>query len=199
MKEVNFYRELPENYKEVYVIDAKKVSTAIEFSVLSVLMMIIPMIIGMVILFYNYSAGEVFGDHVILINFVLIGLMLLYIVLHELTHGFVYKIMTHEKLTFGLTLTAAYCGVPNLYVTRKTAILSILAPFVVYSILFVSLMIFVPILYVKYLSLFLFSLHFGGCIGDLYGACFLIFKYRNKKMLMNDTGPKQTFYILNDE
>ena len=35
-----------------------------------------------------------------------------YIVLHELLHGAAYKLLTGRKLTFGLTWSAAYCGVP---------------------------------------------------------------------------------------
>ena len=44
--------------------------------------------------------------------------MVLYMVLHELTHGLFYKIFTHEKLKFGMTLTVAYCGIPRIY-TKK--------------------------------------------------------------------------------
>ena len=38
-------------------------------------------------------------------------------------------------------------------------------------------------------------MHVGGCVGDLWVTYYLLFKYRDKKMIVNDTGPKQTFYI----
>ena len=47
--------------------------------------------------------------------------LVLYLVLHELVHGAVYKALTHQKLTFGFTLTVAFCGVPDVYTSRKTA------------------------------------------------------------------------------
>ena len=41
----------------------------------------------------------------------------------------------------------------------------------------------------------LFSIHFGGCVGDLYVIGLFLFRFRDPRTLMNDTGPKQTFYV----
>ena len=41
----------------------------------------------------------------------------------------------------------------------------------------------------------LFAIHFGGCIGDLYMTALLLFRYKDPRTLMNDTGPKQTIYL----
>ena len=43
--------------------------------------------------------------------------------------------------------------------------------------------------------LLVFGTHTSGCVGDLYGTIVLI--SLKGKLLMNDTGPKQTFYIEN--
>lgn len=51
-----------------------------------------------------------------------------YIVLHELLHGAAYKLLTGRKLTFGLTWSAAYCGVPDIFVYRSAALVALLAP-----------------------------------------------------------------------
>jgi hypothetical protein len=83
-----------------------------------------------------------------------IFLAIIYVILHELTHGLLYKILTKQKLTFGLTLSVAFCGVPHIYVNKKTALLSVLAPFVVYNIIFIPLLIFLPGNFI-YLTLFL--------------------------------------------
>ena len=47
----------------------------------------------------------------------------------------------------------------------------------------------------KFLALVLFGIHFGGCVGDLYDTLVYLFKYKSPDTLMNDTGPKQTFYV----
>ena len=78
---------------------------------------------------------------------------------------------------------------------RKTAIVSTLAPFVIFNIIFLGLIFLIPNLFIKLVLLFIFAMHFGGCIGDLWVASILIFQHRDKKMLVNDTGPKQSFYI----
>ena len=62
-----------------------------------------------------------FENYDFLHSIIFIAAMLLYIVLHELTHGIAYKLTTGRKLTFGFTLSVAYCGVPDIYVYRKAA------------------------------------------------------------------------------
>ena len=48
-----------------------------------------------------------------------------YIVLHELLHGAAYKLLTGRKLTFGLTWSVAYCGVPDIFVYRSAALVAL--------------------------------------------------------------------------
>ena len=99
-----------------------------------------------------------------------------YIVLHELLHGAAYKLLTGRKLTFGLTWSVAYCGVPDIFVYRSAALVALLAPFVVFTVVF------------------LLATHLGGCVGDLYDTGLYLFRFRDPDTLMQDTGPKQTFY-----
>ena len=41
----------------------------------------------------------------------------------------------------------------------------------------------------------LLAVHIGGCVGDLYDAGLYRFRFRRPDTLMQDTGPKQTFYV----
>jgi hypothetical protein len=70
-----------------------------------------------------------------------------------------------------------------------------LAPFVIHSIWMIALICLLPANVWCLLVIVLFAIHFGGCAGDLYGTLILLFKYRGKSVLMNDSGPKQTFYV----
>ncbi len=121
--------------------------------------------------------------------------LLAYVILHELVHGAAYKILTKQKLTFGLTLTVAYCGVPDIYVYRKASLIALLAPFVLFTVLFAVLLFFMPTAVDKCLMAFLLGVHVGGCVGDLYGAALYVFRFRDPETLMRDTGPAQTFYL----
>lgn len=195
MKLNNYYNELPENFKEVYVIDAKNKKTSILFVIYSLILTILAFFVTYFITHLVKPIKiEVIDNKFFIAYFVFLISMFLYIVLHELTHGLVYYIMTKQKLTYGFTLTVAFCGVPHIYVNKKTALLAVLAPFVVYTIVFITLIILLQNSFYVLLAIILFAIHFGGCIGDLWCTWILLFKIK-ESCLMNDTGPKQTFYI----
>jgi hypothetical protein len=70
-----------------------------------------------------------------------------------------------------------------------------LAPFVVFSIAFIIPLFFIKDNAIYVIMSILLGVHIGGCIGDLYCAVLMLFKYHKKNLLINDTGPKQTFYV----
>ena len=193
----NYARELPEGYRLIKTVDAGEKRLGILMNIGAAVLSTAVGVAGFFLKFgKNPGSSVTFGGSIWVVEGALLGLLacfIAYLVLHELTHGIVYKILTGEKLTFGLKLTCAYCGVPDIYVTRKTALLSLLAPFTVFSVAFL-----VPfVLLSGPLSLgflILFALHFGGCVGDLYDTFLLLFRLKGK-LLMRDTGPKQTFYV----
>lgn len=194
----NYYKTLPEGYEEVKVVDAKEKKTSVLFVVFSFVLTAIILLPILLTFGSLRSLAEEYGRAKMLIaDGVFLVCMVLYIVLHELVHGAAYKSMTHQKLTFGFTLTVAFCGVPDIYTSRKTALVALLAPFVTFSVILIPLTIwffsFNRLYYL--LSGILFAIHFGGCIGDLYMTYLLLFKYKDPRTLMNDTGPKQTIFV----
>lgn len=193
----NYYRTLPEGYRTARIVDAKEKKTSVRLMAFASLFTALPLTAvifaagGLKSVFAQYSKAEILtADLIFLASFVL------YLVLHELVHGAAYKALTHQKLTFGFSLTVAYCGVPDVYTSRKTALIALLAPFITFSVILIPLTVwfysFNKLYY--FLSGILFSAHFGGCAGDLYMTYLLLFRYRDRKTLVNDTGPKQTIY-----
>lgn len=188
----NFCTELPENYEVKYCIDANSKKVGIIMNLVGTLIIAIVAVICLLLKPINYS--EMLDNYGLLIWAVYFFLSYVaYIILHELVHGLVYKIMTKHKLKFGLTFSVAFCGVPDIYVNKKTALLAVLAPFVVFSIVFITAIVLVTNSIAAFILVILFACHFGGCVGDLYVTYILLFKM-GKECLMNDTGPKQTFY-----
>jgi len=186
--------ELPAGYRPALVVDAKNAKFGIVMNVVALLIMIAIMIPAVFLIkptgfFENYSLTR---------NIVLVGAMLLYIVLHELTHGLAYKLLTKQKLTFGITLTVAYCGVPHVYVYRKAAMIALLAPFLAFLPVFLLPIFFLENAWDQLYCAILLALHIGGCAGDLYDTLLYIFRFRRTDTLMRDTGPKQTFYVKSD-
>ncbi|MBR6084387.1 MAG: DUF3267 domain-containing protein [Spirochaetales bacterium] len=194
----NYYKELPEGYREAKVVDAKAKKTSVVFT-LSSFVLTAAVLLPILLTFGSLRAlFEEYGRKRMLIaDAVFLICVVSYIVLHELVHGAAYKAMTHQKLTFGLTLTVAFCGVPDIYTSRKTALVALLAPFLTFSAILIPLTIWFFSFNMLYylLSGILFAVHFGGCIGDLYMTALLLFKYKDPRTLINDTGPKQTIYL----
>lgn len=190
----NFEKELPEGYREVFSIDAKNKKTALIMSLAAFFITAALCVASWLIVRpYGYSP-----DHLIARYLIFLIVLLAYIVLHELVHGLAYKLLTGQKLTFGMTLTVAFCGVPDIYVYRRTALISLLAPFTVFSVVFIVLALALRDPWDKFYAGVLFAVHIGGCVGDLYDTFLYLTRFRDPRTLMRDTGPKQTFYVPED-
>ena len=194
MKRKNYELELPEGYKVAKVIDAKNVKIGLIMNIIALLLAAAIMVPIVLIWLRKYQDIHINQTEMFKVLIAMVTMFLI-LVIHELLHGLAYKIMTHQKLTFGLTLTVAFCGVPQIYVYRRCAIISMLTPLVVISIALLIPLFLVDDFFIRVGILFVFAFHFGGCVGDIYGALLFAFKFKDKETLMNDTGPKQTFYV----
>lgn len=212
MEHKNFEREIPDVYELAKYIDARK-------AIFGLLMNILALIILLIVAFVNIMLLGLVGYKIFLIEnlyqqtrvglIVGVVLSLIYIVFHELVHGYAYKKKTGEKLTFGMSWSCAYCGVPNIYVYRRPAIFAVLAPFVFFGLIFlvltaVSLFVMaitenaavLSAVYLMYVALtVLQGLHLGGCTGDIYVTFLLYGRFKDDRVLVRDTGPEQFFYI----
>lgn len=194
-----YEKELPSNYELIYSIDAKSKKIGIIFTIVSLAILLVVMGICIVPLLINKVSIEINrGSTDLLIAYVIFMVALfLYIILHELVHGIVYKALTKQKLTFGLTWSCAFCGVPNIYCYRKTALYALAAPLTVFSIILIPLTVYLyfvdPVYYL--MSAFILGLHLGGCCGDMYMMWLLLARFKSNKTLIKDTGPAQTIYI----
>ena len=194
-----YEKELPSNYELIYSIDAKSKKIGIIFTIVSLAILLVVMGICIIPLLINKVSIEINrGSTGLLIAYVIFMVALfLYIILHELVHGIVYKALTKQKLTFGLTWSCAFCGVPNIYCYRKTALYALAAPLTVFSIVLIPLTVYLyfvdPVYYL--MSAFILGLHLGGCCGDMYMMWLLLARFKSNKTLIKDTGPAQTIYI----
>lgn len=194
---VNYYTDLPAGYREVFHIDAKSKKVGFVFTVVSLVITVASLLVIGLLTDLSSIADAVKEGSILIPYLVLMVCLLSYIVLHELVHGAAYKALTHQKLTFGITLTVAFCGVPDIYTSRKTALIALTAPLVVFSIVFLALMAGFRTSNPVYFAVFsiLFSIHLGGCVGDIYMTLLLATRFRNPELLMRDTGPAQTLYL----
>ena len=192
MEHQTFERAIPEGYREVYHIDAANKKTGLLLTLGSLL------IAACLIFFFFLSVDSLSIDlrNLMKYNLVFLVVMLAYVILHELTHGAVYKALTKEKLRFGITWSAAFCGVPDIYTYRDTALKSLVAPLVLFSVILIPLLIWLYRVDAGWdlVAGLIFSLHISGCIGDLYMTALFLTKFKDPATLMRDTGPEQWIY-----
>ncbi len=145
-----------------------------------------------------FIAGVGFLDNEDLITLIIALIVLivgyvLYIILHEATHGIVMYLSVDAKLNFGFVGWAAYVGSTG-YFDKKHYILISLAPLVVWGIIFAVLNVF-------FHSGIWFWVIWFLQIGNVSGACgdlFCIYKTITypKNVLVYDTGMNMTVYIM---
>ena len=192
----NYETKLPEGYLPVYQIDANDKKTIWAFNVASLLLFAVVAV--PLFAWIEISTGKSLYELLdlgIIRYLILIGVYIAYIFLHELTHGLAYYVLTRHPLTFGTSRFVAYCGVPNIYVCRKPALIVVLTPFVTYSIVFSTCMVLAVSLAWKVVWIMALAVHVGGCVGDLWVAIVLMTRFRGRdQLLVRDVGPKQMFY-----
>lgn len=123
--------------------------------------------------------------------FVLLISLILYIPLHEIVHGIVLKNYTDEKLSFGWKLVYAYCGSKEAVVDRKEYYAVALAPLLVFSVVFISLMVLNPSLSLVWYVMEIMNV--SGSVGDIYVSIKLR-KEKSRDILITDSGTDMSFW-----
>ena len=200
-KNKNFEKELPVGYRQALHINAKDTKFCVVFNLIALAVLIV--VIALAIISLRIFDRPIprfleMGPLQLIVTYIaFIAITSAYVVLHELVHGIAYKALTGEKLTFGVSWSCAFCGVPHIYTYRKTALIAVVAPFAVFTLLFIPILIFLYFVSPPYYMIMavVFGLHLGGCGGDLYVSYLLTKKFKDKNTLMRDTGPEQFFYV----
>ena len=193
----HFETQLPEGYTEVKRINAKKASFGIVMNLIALLVLaavVTPAVISVKDRFRDDLTASLENASFFIIWLGFFVSLFAYIVLHELVHGIAYKLLTHRKLTFGISWSCAFCGVPDVYVYRRAALIALLSPFLVFSAILIPLTVCLSNALLKCCAAFLLGLHLGGCSGDLYDTFLFLFRYREPDVLVRDTGPEQVIY-----
>ena len=189
--------ELPPGYTLSYHINAKDKKTGIVMNIWAFVIMLAVGALGAIPLIIDKTLSFDIEPLTFFISWAITMVsMIIYIVLHELVHGVAYKLLTKRKLTFGISWSCAFCGVPDIYVYRLPSIIALVAPLITFTVIFLplsALMYFIhPIYYI--MSLLLLAMHLGGCVGDGYMSYLFLKVFKNKNILMKDTGPEQFIY-----
>ena len=178
-------------YKECTKIDlVKNKKEALLVNIYGIIIMVvmavfIPLLIMGGIIEFNLETTFPLFFIVLLIS------LILYIPLHEIVHGIVLKNYTDEKLSFGWKLVYAYCGSKEAVVDRKEYYAVALAPLLVFSVVFISLMFLNPSLSLVWYVMEIMNV--SGSVGDIYVSIKLR-KEKSRDILITDSGTDMSFW-----
>lgn len=117
--------------------------------------------------------------------------LIVYLVLHELTHGAAMRYCGGQKVKYGFTGLYAYAGSSDDYFNAGAYKLIAMAPLVLWTVIFtILLLLFHETLY--WPLIFLQVNHIAGCAGDIY-VTYLVSKYQ-EAIYIRDTGIDVTIY-----
>ncbi len=174
--------ELNDNYKEIQYIDFNKKKYLISFNIL--------IIIFTFLFFYTLriSMCPLFSIKSII---VLVILLYVFMLLHELIHGFFIKVFSKKKAIYNFTFFYASAGAKDRYFDKSSYIIIALAPVIILSIILLLILNNVSVEYYNAMLL-LFALNFSGAIGDLYISLITLLKPKDTFIL--DEGESMHFY-----
>ncbi len=194
--------ELPSNYKLDYTLDLqnnkKQLILVNMAAVIVAIILVVPMVflVPIVKLFTLDSLGGV-GLLLYILRFgTLVVGSVVYILLHEATHGIMMKIFGAKKVKFGFTFVYAYAGSKDEYFKKWPYIVIALAPVTIFFIVFALICPFLyntPWFWVVY---FWQVQNVSGAMGDII-VSFLFLK-KPKNAYIKDEGTSMKVFVPKD-
>ena len=185
--------ELPAGYRQYLTIDLQHdKKTALKVNLWGVAIMVVLFLIGALIRPISLILDRDEGLSAFLLHWgVIIVSMLVYLVLHELTHAAAMKYYGSTKVRFGFTGMYAYAGSEVDYFAKKPYRVIALAPLVLWT------LILTPICFVVPQDWFwpmwvLLVMHVSGCIGDIWVTLRLL--REPEEIYVRDTGVEMTVF-----
>lgn len=183
---------LPEGYQEIFSVDLqknKKTALLINLFALVIGAVMVAAMQWIVPIATLFDMSQ--GLKAYTIRFaVMIGLLVLYIVLHELTHGVAMKLCGTKKIRYGFTGMYAYAGSDDYY-GKKSYIFIALAPVVLWGAVLAIVNLLVPVQWIWVIYMVQIS-NLSGAAGDAY----VTWKFSRfpADILVRDSGVGMTVY-----
>jgi hypothetical protein len=179
------YKALPKGYRYAATLDFMRNRKQMKAVVwLSLALIVVPTLVGLLFVpvrsSWRWMLGRWYRWPALL------AALVLYIPLHELTHGAVMFALSGVKPSFGVKLPYAYAG-STAWFDRRSHVITALAPLIVWGAVLFILMItlpprwFWPLLIVQISNL-------SGSAGDIY--CAWVLMKMDGDLLIQDTGTR---------
>ncbi len=190
---------LPENYEEILSVDLQKnKKLAIIINLLAFLIAVLMVVLRLPSLPFSalFDMSEGLWMYFLRFFSLLVGLVL-YIILHEVTHGIAMRAFGAKHVRFGFTGLYAYAGSREDYFGKGPYLVIALAPVVLFFVLFLLLELLLPVNEGWRWIIYLLQIqNLSGAAGDLYVS--LRFLTLSKDILVYDEGTAMRVYARRD-
>ena len=185
-------QELPEGYREVCSIDLQKnKKDAVIVNVLSaVISVAMFMLRDRKDQFLAWLFGMAEEGRAVTASLVILIGTVVYVILHEFTHGAAMKVFGGRQVKYGFTGLYAYAGSSEDYFPKKQYICIALAPVVIWGIIFAVLQLLIPGW--EWTVWIMQILNVAGAAGDIYVSARVV--RMSGTILVMDTGISMTVF-----
>lgn len=188
---------LPEGYREIYALDMhedKKLAVWVNLLSLAIAAVFAVPMLFVVPWWTTFDMTDGMSGYWIKLA-AMLGLTLLYLVLHELVHGIAMRICGTKKIRYGFKGVYAFAA-SNDYYRKKPYIFIALAPVVLWGIVLAIVTPFVPASWF-WVVYFVQLMNLSGAAGDLYVT--VRFSRMSGDILIRDSGVGMVVYAKETE
>lgn len=185
-------QNLPDGYREICTIDLQKnKKEAVIVNVLSVIIALAMFAVMERKIPFLIWIGEITAEGRIVpaLTSLVLG-MIIYVVLHEFTHGIAMRCLGGKQVRYGFTGMYAYAGSESDYFPKKHYICIALAPVLLWGIIFLILQ--KALAEWEWIIWFMQTINVGGAAGDIYVSVRVA--GMPSAILVRDTGVSMTVF-----
>ena len=191
------YTTLPEGYREIYALDMhedKKLAVWVNLLSLAIAAVFAVPMLFVVPWWTTFDVTDGMTGYWIKLA-AMLGLTLLYLVLHELVHGIAMRICGTKKIRYGFKGVYAFAASDDYY-RKKPYVFIALAPVVLWGIVLAIVTPFVPASWF-WVVYFVQLMNLSGAAGDLYVT--VKFSRMPRDILIRDSGVGMVVYAKETE
>lgn len=191
------YTTLPEGYREIYALDMhedKKLAVWVNLLSLAIAAVFAVPMLFVVPWWTTFDVADGMLGYWIKLA-AMLGLTLLYLVLHELVHGIAMRICGTKKIRYGFKGVYAFAASDDYY-RKKPYLFIALAPVVLWGIVLAIVTPFVPASWF-WVVYFVQLMNLSGAAGDLYVT--VRFSRMPRGILIRDSGVGMVVYAKETE
>ena len=191
------YTTLPEGYREIYALDMhedKKLAVWVNLLSLAIAAVFAVPMLFVVPWWATFDVTDGISGYWVKFA-AMLGLTLLYLVLHELVHGIAMRICGTKKIRYGFKGVYAFAASDDYY-RKKPYVFIALAPVVLWGIVLAIVTPFVPASWF-WVVYFVQIMNLSGAAGDLYVT--VRFSRMPRDILIRDSGVGMVVYAKETE